>query len=53
MVTNTRIDELQKWIVESRLSTATEHHNWYLDMADALEELKNRRRDADYRGIRK
>jgi hypothetical protein len=50
MLTNDRVDELQKWIMELRLSAPTEEHFWYTEMADCLEELKFRRRDASYRG---
>jgi hypothetical protein len=50
MVTNDRIEELAKWIMGSRLSAAAAEHAWYTEMADALEELKFRRRDASYRG---
>jgi hypothetical protein len=40
MVTNDRIDELQKWIMESRLSAPAAERTWYSEMADALEELE-------------
>jgi hypothetical protein len=50
MVTNDRVDELQKWIKNSRLSAPAAEQTWYSEMADALEELKFRRRDASYRG---
>jgi hypothetical protein len=50
MVTNERIEELKNWIVGSRLQAPQDEWNWYLEMADALEELLFRRRDASYRG---
>jgi hypothetical protein len=36
--------------MESRLSAPADKHAWYTEIADALEELKFRRRDASYRG---
>ena len=50
MVTNDRINELQKWIMASRLETSKNDWAWYEEMNEALDELKVRRRDASYRG---
>jgi hypothetical protein len=38
MVTNDRVDELQKWIMETRLHAAADDHFWYTEMGDCLEE---------------
>ena len=50
MITNDRIEELKKWIMDSRLSAPNTEWPWYVEMNEALEELKVRRRDASYRG---
>ena len=49
MVTNDRIEELQKWIMASRLQAEKDDWPWYEEMNEALAELVTRRRDASYR----